>query len=112
MRPQRPELYRAVTKKPGAHRRSRQDFSIQRTLKVQRSTLSSRSFLIGLEEALEMMNAGRVPQLAQGLGFNLANAFAGDFVLFANLFEGAFVTIDQSKTHLQDFALTLSQAPQ
>src|SRR5438445_1541393 len=75
------------------------------------STTSSSLFL-SIEEALEVADAGRMTQLAQGLGFDLANAFASDVVHLADFLERPLVTIEQAEAHLQNLALALGQAGQ
>src|SRR5688572_18181061 len=43
----------------------------------------------GFEEALQLADAGGVAHFAEGLGFDLADALAGDLELFADFFERA-----------------------
>src|ERR1022692_4134836 len=62
------------------------------------------------EETLEFAPAGRVAQFAQGLGLDLADAFAGDLVLVADLLQRARVAVVQPVAELQDSALALRQA--
>src|ERR1035441_3173460 len=62
------------------------------------------------EEALEFAPAGRVAQFAQGLGLDLADAFAGDLVLLADLLQRARIAVIQAIAELQDSALALRQA--
>src|SRR5208282_3563567 len=59
-------------------------------------------FLLGLEEAVKVASPGWVPQFAQGLGFDLADALAGHAVQIANFLEGVAVAIDQPKAHFED----------
>ena len=44
-------------------------------------------------------------QLAQGLGFDLADAFAGDLERLANFLQRVLAAISQAKAHLDDFLL-------
>src|SRR5438445_3571773 len=75
------------------------------------STTSSSLFL-SIEESLEVADAGRVTQLAQGLGFDLANAFASDVVHLADLFERSLIAIEQTEAHFENLALAFRQAGQ
>ena len=45
------------------------------------------SGLATLEEALQLVRTRRMTQLAQGLGFDLADTFTGDVELFADFFQ-------------------------
>ena len=56
-----------------------------------------------------MAHARRVAQFAQGFGFDLADAFAGDVVHLADFFERAFVAVDQAKAHFQNLAFAFGQ---
>src|SRR3954468_1173667 len=56
-----------------------------------------------------MGQARRMPQLAQCLRLNLADAFASHLVLAADLFEGAFRTVEQTEAIFQHFALAFGQ---
>ena len=49
-------------------------------------------------------------QFAQGFGFDLADAFAGDVVLFADFFQRARIAIDQAEAQFEDLAFALGQA--
>src|SRR5215475_8006630 len=71
------------------------------TLNVQLSTrwaLEGQGFFV--QEALQVLEAGGVTDLAQGLGFDLADAFARDLVAFPNFFQGMFVTVLQPEPQL------------
>src|SRR5664280_974879 len=59
-------------------------------------------FLLGLEEAVKVVSPGGVAQLAQGLGFDLADALAGHAVQITNFLEGVAAAIDQPKAHFED----------
>src|ERR1700690_3012903 len=54
-----------------------------------------------LDEALELLAARRVAQLAEGLGFDLADAFAGHFEVLSHLFEGVVALLADSEAHSQ-----------
>src|SRR6185312_5914685 len=56
--------------------------------------------------------ARRVPQLAQGLAFNLANAFARDLKLLAHFFQRMLGAVLKAKTHPDDFLLTRIERPE
>ena len=58
----------------------------------------------GVEKALELLAPHRVLQLADGLGFDLADAFAGHFEDAAHLFQGVGVTVTQAVPQLDDLA--------
>src|SRR5688572_8197737 len=63
-----------------------------------------------LEEALELAEACWVADFAERLGFDLADAFAGDAKLAADLFEGAGVAIGQAEAKFEDLAFALAEA--
>ena len=48
---------------------------------------------LGVDEALELAQAGGVAHFAEGLGLDLADAFAGDLEHLANFFQRAGVAI-------------------
>ena len=54
---------------------------------------SGRRRFFGIEKTLQMPDAGRMAQFAQGFRFNLADAFSRDIVHLADFFKGAFVSI-------------------
>src|ERR1035438_3060056 len=64
---------------------------------------------VGFEETLELAPAGWVAEFAQGLGLDLADALAGDFVLPAHLLQGAREAVVQAVAEFQDPALALVQ---
>ena len=49
--------------------------------------------MLDLEEAVQLMDAGGVSHLAQGLGLDLPDAFAGDPVLPADLLQRARIAV-------------------
>ena len=64
----------------------------------------------GFEEALQFAPAGRVAEFAQGLGLDLADALARDFVLVADLLQRAREAVVEAIAEFQDPALALRQA--
>src|SRR5580698_9205687 len=54
-----------------------------------------------IEEAPKLPAAARVLELAQGLGFDLADAFAGDAELLADFLEGVVGVHADAKAHAQ-----------
>ncbi len=52
-----------------------------------------------LHEAFQPGAPGRMPELAQGLGFDLADAFPGHVEILSNLLQGMIFSIQQSETH-------------
>ena len=54
---------------------------------------------IEIEEAAQLFGTGRVTQLAQGLGFNLADAFAGHVELCAAFFQRMVGVHVDAETH-------------
>src|ERR1044072_3208138 len=58
-----------------------------------------------LQEGLELARAGRMAQLAQGLGLDLADALAGDREVLAHLFQGVLAAVAQAEAHLDDLLL-------
>src|ERR1700730_1869596 len=60
------------------------------------------SFMHVGEKCLELAGARRLAQLAQGLGFDLANALAGDGERPANLLQRMLRAILQTRAHLHD----------
>ena len=57
-----------------------------------------------LDEAFEFPDAGGVAHFAEGFGFDLADAFAGDLELATDFFEGAGVTVLEAEALFEDFA--------
>ena len=64
----------------------------------------------GFEEALELAHACGVTQLAQSFRLDLANAFAGHFILLAHFFERALIAIDKAEAEFQDAAFAFGEA--
>src|SRR5262245_45490481 len=54
-------------------------------------------------KAPQLLAPARMTQLAQGLGFNLANPFAGDFEILTDLFKGMVGGFADTKTLPQHF---------
>ena len=76
---------------------------------VGRRFFSEKSF----DRLIEVAQAGHVAkalQLGQRLGFDLADALAGDAELPADLFEGARLLAVKAETQLDDLALTVREA--
>src|SRR4051794_27827101 len=57
------------------------------------------------DERLEALGAGGVAQLAQGLGFDLADALAGDLEVLADLLERVIRLLADAEAHAQDLLL-------
>src|SRR5580698_10181850 len=57
------------------------------------------------QEALKLADAGGVAHFPQGLGFDLANALAGDIELFADFLEGAGIAVTEAEAQFQYAAL-------
>src|SRR5229473_7058078 len=57
------------------------------------------------EEGAELARAGGVPQLAQGLGFDLADTFAGEGERLAHFLERVLAAVLQAEAHLDDLFL-------
>ena len=55
-----------------------------------------------VEEGAQVFAAGRVAQLAQGLGFDLADTLAGDVELLAHFLEGVVGVHVDAEAHAQD----------
>src|SRR6266849_6870490 len=70
------------------------------------------SFVHVVEKQPELAGARRLAQLAQSLGFDLANALAGDGELPTNLLQRVLRIVLQTKTHLHDLLLARSQSVQ
>src|SRR5579862_1468409 len=68
-----------------------------------------RSYFRGFEETFKLPDPGRMAHFAEGLGLDLADAFAGDLELPAYLFERPAVAVHQAKPLLQDLALPLGE---
>ena len=59
-----------------------------------------------VQEVLELLAAAGVTELAQRLGFDLADALARDVELLADLFERAGTAVLDAEAQLQDLPLT------
>ena len=59
-----------------------------------------------VQEVLELLAAAGVTELAQRLGFDLADALTRDVELLADLFERAGTAVLDAEAQLQDFLLT------
>src|SRR4051812_46343240 len=59
-----------------------------------------------VEEGTESPAAARMSQFAQRLGFNLADAFASDREVLANLFQCVFSPVFKAESHLDYAFLT------
>src|ERR1043165_3335689 len=64
------------------------------------------------EETLEVTEARGVAHFPQGLGFDLPDAFAGDFVLAADFLERPLLAVAQTKTQFEDMAFAFGQRRQ
>jgi hypothetical protein len=65
--------------------------------------------LFGIEETVQLANAGRVAHLAQCLGLDLPNAFASHLELLADLLERPAVAVDQAEPQREHPALALRE---
>src|SRR6266851_3006338 len=59
----------------------------------------------GFEEDAELARAGGVPQLAERLGFDLADALAGEGERLSHFFERVLPAVFQPEAHLDDLFL-------
>ena len=55
-----------------------------------------------VDEGLQLAAAAGVTQLAEGLGFDLADALAGDLEGLADLFERVLGAVFEAEAHLDD----------
>src|SRR5690606_14487960 len=62
-----------------------------------------------LHEALELLRAARVTELAERLGFDLADALAGHLEVLADLFERVIALFADAEAHAQDLLLARGQ---
>ena len=67
---------------------------------------------LAVEEAAQLPRPARVLQLAQRLGLDLADAFAGDAELLADLFQGVVGVHADAEAHAQDALLARRQRRQ
>src|SRR5580765_2287967 len=66
--------------------------------------------LFRLQESTQVTNAGRMSELAQGLGFQLSNALSSDLVNVSYLLEGVAEAVHQAETHFEKFPFPFGQA--
>src|SRR5687767_8891894 len=66
--------------------------------------------LFDFDKALQLADARGVPHFSQGLGFDLTDAFAGDFKLLADFLESARIAIAQAEAQFQDLAFAFGEA--
>ena len=71
--------------------------------------VSALSFLRLVEKILQLLASAGVPELAQRLGFYLANALAGDAEALAYLFQSVRAAVLQPEAIVQHFALALGE---
>jgi hypothetical protein len=65
--------------------------------------------LVTSMKALELLGAARVPQLAQRLRLDLADALAGDLEVLAHLFERVVALLADAEAHAEDLLLARRQ---
>src|SRR5690348_17061229 len=68
--------------------------------------------LLEIEERAKLFAARRMPQLAQRLGLDLADALAGDVELLANFFQGVVGVHVDAEAHAQHLGFARGQARQ
>ena len=64
---------------------------------------------VTFEETMKLADPGRVAHLAECLGLDLADAFAGNLELAADFLEGAGVTVGEAEAEREHAALTISE---
>ena len=64
---------------------------------------------LALHEALQLLAAGRVAELAQGLGLDLTDALAGDVELLPHLLQGVVAAVADPEAEAQDSLLARRQ---
>ena len=62
------------------------------------------------EERFQAIAAAGVTQFAQGFGFDLANAFAGDIEVLSDFFQRVFTAVFQSKAQAENFLFARGEA--
>src|SRR5690606_23158495 len=62
------------------------------------------------QEAPKLLGAARMAELAQGLGFDLADALAGDVELLADFFQRVIRVHVDAEAHAQDLGLARREA--
>src|SRR4029453_1813939 len=65
-----------------------------------------------LQVVAELLAAGGVAQLGEGLGLDLADALAGDAEFAADLLQGAGVAVGEAEAELDDLLLPLREGVQ
>jgi hypothetical protein len=65
---------------------------------------------VEFEEALELADAGGMAHFAEGLGFDLADALAGDVELAADFLEGAGIAVAKAEAEFEDAAFAGGKA--
>src|SRR5262245_41743469 len=106
----RPELSRSERRLSKTNRRSR-----DRRSDLSRTHTATTLFLLSirrvsghrLQETLELLGPNRVLQFADGLRFDLADAFAGHLKDPADFFEGVGVAVTQAIPQLDDLAFAI-----
>src|SRR6266849_8892193 len=87
----------------------------QRTKLGKLSVITGATMLIsrrGFEEGTELARAGGVPQLAERLGFDLADTLAGEGERLAHFLERVLAAVVQPEAHLDDLFLTRGEGLQ
>ena len=79
---------------------------------LQSADYISLHFFDAVDEGLQLAAAAGVAQLAQGLGFDLADALAGDLEALADLFEGVLGAVFEAEAHLDDALFARGQGAQ
>ena len=71
-----------------------------------------RGWFVGFQEAGKLPDSGGMAHLAEGFGFDLADALAGDFELPAHFLQRAGITVTQPKAQFQHLPFPFRQAAQ
>src|SRR5215467_6809200 len=71
--------------------------------------LRARYLRPSFKERLELPAPRRVTQLSERLGFDLADALAGDREILADFLEGVFASVADAEPHLDHFLFTRRQ---
>ncbi len=74
------------------------------------SVVNVESYGAAIQETFQLPGADRVLQLADGLGLDLPDPFAGDLEDPADLFEGVGVAVANAVPQLDDLALAVRSA--
>ena len=72
--------------------------------------MAGAAFLV--QKVAQLLASGRMAQLAQGLGLDLADAFARDVELLADLLERVRLAVGQTEAHPQHLLLARGQRGQ